>query len=91
MSLLRLVKSLRKHIADHRRVTMEERERRVLEKHRKVLVSDIADVEPILDHLVSTGVFRANDDNVQLVRSEKTSFMRARRLLDILPSRGGRI
>ena len=68
---------------------MEERERRVLEKHRKVLVSDIADVEPILDHLVGTGVFRANHDNVQLVRSGTTPLMRARKLLDILPSRSG--
>ena len=68
---------------------MEERERRVLEKHRKVLVSDIADVEPILDHLVSAGVLRANDDMVQLVRSGATPLMRARKLLDILPSRGG--
>ena len=67
---------------------MEERERRVLERHREELVSDIADVEPILDRLVSTGVFRANDDNVQLVRSEKTPLMQARKLLDILPSRG---
>ena len=67
---------------------MEERERRVLEKHREELVSDIADVEPILDRLVCTGVFRANDDNVQLVRSEKTPLMQARKLLDILPSRG---
>ena len=65
---------------------MEERDRRVLEKHRKVLVSDIADVEPILDHLVGTGVFRANDDNVQLVRSGTIPLMRARKLLDILPS-----
>ena len=70
------------------RVIMEERERRVLEKHREELVSDIADVEPILDRLVSTGVFRANDDNVQLVRSEKTPLMQTRKLLDILPSRG---
>ena len=68
---------------------MEERERRVLERHREDLVSAIADVEPVLDHLVSTGVFRANDDNVQVIRSEKTPLMRARKLLDILPSRGG--
>ena len=67
---------------------MEERERRVLERHREELVSDIADVEPILDRLVSTGVFRANDDNIQLVRSEKTPLMQARKLLDVLPSRG---
>ena len=67
---------------------MEERERRVLERHREDLVSAIADVEPILDHLVSAGVFRANDDNVQNVRSERTSLMRARTLLDILPSKG---
>ena len=67
---------------------MEERERRVLEKHRDELVSDIVDVEPILDRLVSTGVFRANDDNVQVVRSEKTPLMQARKLLDTLPSRG---
>ena len=68
---------------------MEERERRVLERHREDLVSAIADVEPVLDRLVSTGVFRANDDNVQVIRSEKTPLMRARKLLDILPSRGG--
>ena len=68
---------------------MEERERRVLERHREDLVSAIADVEPVLDRLVSTGVFRANDDNVQVIRSERTPLMRARKLLDILPSRGG--
>ena len=67
---------------------MEQRERRVLEKHREELVSDIADVEPILDRLVSAGVFRANDENVQLVRSEKTQLMQGRKLLDVLPSRG---
>ena len=67
---------------------MEERERRVLEKHREELVSDIADVEPILDRLVSTGLFRANDDNIQLVRSERTPLMQARKLLDILPLHG---
>ena len=69
---------------------MEERERRALEKHREDLVSDIVDVEPFLDSLVSKGVFRANDDNVQIVRSERTPLMRARTLLDILPSQGKR-
>ena len=66
---------------------MEELERRVLEKHREELVADMAEVEPILDHLISTAVLRANDDNVQWIRSGHTALMRARKLLDILPSR----
>ena len=67
---------------------MAERERRVLEAHRESLVSGITDVEPILDHLVSTNVFRASDDNVQRIRAGETARMRARRLLDILQTCG---
>ena len=69
---------------------MEERERRVLDKLRKSLVSDIADVEPVLDHLISSGVFTANDDHVQRIRAGETARSRARRLLDTLPQCGRR-
>ena len=67
---------------------MDERERRVLEKHRKSLVSDIADVEPILDHLIAAAVFRADGDGTQRIRAGETARMRARKLLDTLPSCG---
>ena len=67
---------------------MEESERRALEGHRNSLVSDLADVEPILDHLISCAVFRANGDEVQRIRAGETARMRARKLLDFLPSCG---
>ena len=60
----------------------------MLEKLRKSLVSDIADVEPVLDHLISAGVFRASDDDVERIRTGETARMRVRILLDSLPSFG---
>ena len=53
----------------------------MLEKLRKSLVSDVADVEPVLDHLISAGVFQANDDDVVRIRAGETARMRVRILL----------
>ena len=67
---------------------MEERERRVLEKHRRELVTNILEIEPILDYLISQGVLRANGEDVQRIRRGEIALARARNLLDILPSCG---
>ena len=67
---------------------MEERERRVLEKHRRELVTNIVEVEPLLDYLISQGVLRANGEDVQRIRRGEIALARARNLLDILPSCG---
>ena len=69
-------------------VVMEERERRVLEKHRRELVTNIVEVEPILEYLISQGVLKANGEDVQRIRRGEIALARARNLLDILPSCG---
>ena len=68
---------------------MKKNHRRVLERCRPDLVSDIAGVvEPLLDHLISAAVFRADDDDIQRVRAGQTARERARNLVDILPCCG---
>ena len=69
-------------------VVMEERERGVLEKHRRELVTNIVEVEPILEYLISQGVLKANGEDVQRIRRGEIALARARNLLDILPSCG---
>ena len=67
---------------------MEERDRRTLQVHRETLVDCIADVQPVLDGLISRCVLSPLSDDYQSVLAARTAREQTRLLLDILPTLG---
>lgn len=66
-------------------VTMTNDHRDILNKNREAIAEDLL-VDDISSPLVSNLVF--DDDDVELIRSEKTSRLQADKLLDLLVTRG---
>ncbi|XP_046850672.1 apoptotic protease-activating factor 1-like [Xenia sp. Carnegie-2017] len=66
-------------------VTMTNDHRDILNKNREAIVEDLL-VDDISSPLVSNLVF--NDDDLEMIRSEKTSRLQADKLLDLLVTRG---
>ena len=67
---------------------MEERDKRKVQVHRETLVDCIADVQPILDGLISRCVVSPLSDDYQSVLAGGTAREQTRILLDILPTLG---
>ena len=67
---------------------MEERDKRKLQIHRETLVDCIADVQPVLDGLISRCVVSPVSDDYQGVLAGRTAREQTRLLLDILPTLG---
>ena len=67
---------------------MEERDRRKLQVHRETLVDCIADVQPVLDGLISRCVLSPLSDEYQSVVAGRRARDQIRLLLDILPTLG---
>ena len=67
---------------------MEERDKRKLQVHRETLVDCIADVQPVLDGLISRCVISPLSDDYQSVLAGGTAREQTRLLLDILPTLG---
>ena len=67
---------------------MEERDRRTLQVHRETLVDCIADIQPVLDGLISRCVVSPLSDDYQSVLAGRTAREQTRLLLDILPTLG---
>ena len=69
---------------------MEEEERLLLLQHRRQLLQDITNVEPILDILLEERIFSLDDDDYQVIFAVETPIEQVRTLLEVLPSRGPR-